>query len=190
MCIVLRQLTRDDFNEVMDLFTTVFIDGYEVKYPDIFSREAKMRQDLDELLKFCIDSGYSYGVFVDDKRLVSFCLAADINSLIDKNFLFLKTFDNEDMGKDPYLKHIREYEDEYGVVSPEIYIFYVGTDEDFRNQHYVSKIVFRIQEEMGRGYLFGVIPDKILSNLFKGHSTCKTWPLINGYSFAATEVNK
>lgn len=91
----IQVLTPQDLPAVMDLFCVAFReDAYYARlFPEERSREREMRNAFSGSIAFCVDQGYSVGVYGEGDRLIAFLIGFDYkNSQIKEERQFWKLF--------------------------------------------------------------------------------------------------
>lgn len=131
---MLRLLEEKDYTAVMDLFAACFRDDhyFHELYGNSADFESRLRESSKYSIKYCIDSGMSYGVF-DVDRLVGFMLCF--------NYKWTQVFDRPAfrsifLGSCPEI-HLNVAQ----IDGPVLYLMLVGVDLNHRRKGVASRLL-------------------------------------------------
>ena len=143
----IKDLNASHLNQVMDLFCSTFMqDSYYIKqYPSERERLETMRGAFANGIGFCIEQGYSFGAFENDK-LVSFLLAFDYNKLKDESpNEFVKTFGGNSFSTILYADTLHAKIQE--LKGKTMFLLSIAVDEAYRRMGIASAMVDYIMDK-------------------------------------------
>ena len=138
---IYRKLNKNDINRVMDLFCSSFYDDiyYEKMFPNKNNRKERMMREFTSPIDFCLENGFSLGVF-NDSKLIAFIITVDYQMLYENKDMYNSIF-AIDIIDDNYEKKIKLKEKLQEFADKTLFLLSLAIEKQYRKKGLASSFI-------------------------------------------------
>lgn len=182
-----RKLDVKDLDDVTALYKDCFLTNeYFIEQFGEKDLEHIMDTSFRDMFRYCIDSGYSFGIFRSDE-LLAFSLCFDFYELKEKNLrrfnnVFTSDCDNADY---PYMTEFHGKVEK--MKKPVIYVLAIAVKNSERGNGIASRLVDNVILEYGTHTIMSDVTSSSLTNIFRKRGFLVS-PIDDGYNLVYREA--